>query len=347
MQTCASAKYGKGGITAISTEGARLAAQSDASKARVCAAEAFIFQLPATNLRRIRRYSVEKVRSILTDFRLSKRVHPMTSTGYQGKWALVTGASSGIGQAYARSLAQRGCNLALTARRLDRLNALARSLMDEHAIETLCIQADLADEGALDQIEHQLKAPGIDIDILINNAGYGVPGHFHKSHWPEHEQFLRVLLIAPTELAHRLLPGMQARGWGRIVNVASLAGIIPGSAGNTLYGASKAYFIKFSQSLALENRSRNVLVQALCPGFTQSEFHDISGARHLMDKLPRFMFQTSEAVAEESLRALERGRIVHVSGVVNRLIAFVFKLLPDRLALWLIVKRSKDFRVQD
>lgn len=271
----------------------------------------------------------------------------MQDTRYWQKWALITGASSGIGEAFAQALARRGCNLVLTARRLDRLQSLAEALAAESSIKTLCVQADLADADALDAISNALQKQGIAIDILINNAGYGVPGHFHRSAWPIHEAFLRVLLTAPTELAHRLLPGMQARGWGRIVNVASLAGMIPGSAGNTLYGASKSYFIKFSQSLALENRGRGVLVQALCPGFTWSEFHDVSGARHLMNRLPRYMFQTSEAVAEESLRMLERGRIVHVSGAVNRLIAFVIKHLPERLALWLIVKRSKDFRVQD
>jgi short-subunit dehydrogenase len=271
----------------------------------------------------------------------------MTTTPYRDKWALVTGASSGIGEAYARALAERGSHLVLVARRLDRLNAIAHELAEKHGVETLCIQADLADEGALDQIEHRLKAQDISIDILVNNAGYGVPGHFQRSRWPVHEQFLRVLIGAPTELAHRLLPGMQARGWGRIVNVASLAGIIPGSAGNTLYGASKAYLIKFSQSLALENRTRGVLVQAICPGFTYSEFHDVSGARHLMNRLPKFMFQTSEAVAAESLRTLEKGRIVHVSGAINRFIAVVLKHLPDRLALQLIIWRSKDFRVQE
>jgi uncharacterized protein len=271
----------------------------------------------------------------------------MTIKDYHGKWALVTGASSGIGKAFAQALAIRGCNLVLTARRLDRLEALAQTLGTEHGIKVRCVAVDLCDANAVDEIDRTLNALQIGIDILINNAGYGVPGHFHRSDWGTHELFLRVLLTVPTQLAHRLLPAMQARSWGRIVNVASLAGIIPGSAGNTLYGASKSYLIKFSQSLALENQNRGVLVQALCPGFTWSEFHDVSGARHLMNRLPRFMFQTSEAVAEESLRMLERGRIVHVSGAVNRFIALVIKHLPERLALWLIVKRSKDFRVQE
>jgi len=271
----------------------------------------------------------------------------MTAGKYKGRWALVTGASSGIGEAFAHTLAKRGCNVLLTARRLDRLQALAQQLSESHGVGALCLQADLGDADALDRIVQEIATQEIAIDILVNNAGYGVPGHLHKSEWPIHDRFLRVMLTAPTELAHRLLPGMQQRGWGRIINVASLAGIIPGSAGNTLYGASKSYLIKFSQSLALENRSRGVLVQALCPGFTWSEFHDVSGARHLMNKLPRFMFQTAEAVAEESLRTLERGQVVRVSGAINRLLALIAKHAPDRLALWLIERRSKDFRLQD
>lgn len=263
------------------------------------------------------------------------------------KWALVTGASSGIGAAFAHALARRGCHLVLTARRLDRLNQLARELEQSCSISTLCIEADLGNEDGVDQIIHRLQAADIAIDILVNNAGYGIPGHFQNTRWPTHEAFLRVLITAPTELTHRLLPAMQQRGWGRIINVASLAGIIPGSAGNTLYGASKSYLIKFSQSLALENRQTGVLVQALCPGFTYSEFHDVSGARHLMNRLPKYMFQSAEAVVAESLRDIERGHIVRITGGVNRWIARIVTRLPSRFSLWLIQKRSKDFRLQD
>jgi short-subunit dehydrogenase len=266
---------------------------------------------------------------------------------YAQRSALITGASSGIGAAFAEALAAAGCRLVLTARRIDRLRALAQRLGERYGTECLCIEADLAEESALDSIELRLRAQSIDIDILINNAGYGIPGQFHKHAWPLHAEFLQVLLIRPTELVHRFLPGMQQRGWGRIVNVASLAGLIPGSNGNTLYAASKAYLIKFSQSLALENRQRGIIVQALCPGFTESEFHDVSGARHLMQRLPKFMFQSAEAVVAEGLLSLERGQVVHVSGRINRLLAWVAKHAPERLALYLIERRSKDFRVLD
>lgn len=266
---------------------------------------------------------------------------------YAQRTALITGASSGIGAAFAEALAARDCRLVLTARRVDRLRALAQRLGERYGSECLCIEADLADETALDAIDLRLRAQSINIDILINNAGYGIPGQFHKHAWTAHTEFLQVLLIRPTELVHRFLPGMQERGWGRIVNVASLAGLIPGSNGNTLYAASKSYLIKFSQSLALENRRRGVLVQALCPGFTESEFHDVSGARHLMQRLPKFMFQSADAVVEECLPSLERGQVVHVSGRINRLLAWIAKHAPERLSLYLIERRSKDFRVLD
>ena len=266
---------------------------------------------------------------------------------YAGRRALVTGASAGIGECFARALAARGCNLVITARRQERLKALAAELRDKHAVEVHCITADLAAPGAPAGLVEQIAGLGLNIDILINNAGYGVPGSFLKSDWATHQGFLQVLLTAPTELAYRLLGGMQARGYGRIVNVASLAGLVPGTAGNTLYGASKSYLIRFSESLALENRGRGILVQALCPGFTWSEFHDVSLTRHLMDRLPRFLFQTAHAVVSECLDTLERGEIVRVTGRVNRMIAWLARHLPVRVALALSARQSRRFRVRD
>jgi short-subunit dehydrogenase len=182
------------------------------------------------------------------------------------------------------------------------------------------------------------------VDWLVNNAGYGVPGTFEACDWSVHAAFIQVLMTAPAELAWRLLPGMRERGYGRIINVASLAGYVPGSAGHTLYGASKAYLIKFSQSLALENRHLGINVCALCPGFTWSEFHDVTGTRELMNKLPGFMWQTAEHVVREAYDAVERGEATHVTGGVNRFIKALTKLLPDRLTLWLSARESKRYR---
>ena len=262
-------------------------------------------------------------------------------------WALVTGASAGIGAAFARELAARGCNLVLSARRTDRLEALAAELKERHATRCECIAADLADPAAPAALCGEIARRGVAIDILINNAGYGLPGHFTKPAWQQHADFIQVMMTAPCELVYKLLPGMQQRGYGRIANIASLAGHIPGSAGHTLYGASKAFLIKFSQSLALENISTGVHVCAVCPGFTYSEFHDVTGTRGVVSKMPGWMWLSSEEVVRQGLDALERGEIVYVTGRVNRTIKTLFKLLPDRLALRMIRGQAKNFRNQE
>jgi len=261
--------------------------------------------------------------------------------------SLVTGASAGIGTAFAHALAARGHDLVLTARRTGRLEALAAELHSRHGCAATVLSADLADPAAPRLLCGDLEQRGLAVDWLINNAGYGVPGSFVGNDWSTHADFLRVLLDAPVELAWRLLPGMRERGYGRIVNVASLAGHVPGTAGHTLYAPAKAFLIKFSQGLALESRERGVHVCALCPGFTYSEFHDVTGTRALMNKLPGFMWQSADAVVAEGLAAVERGEAVHVTGRVNRFIKGVFKLMPDGLAFRLSARQGRRYRQAD
>lgn len=261
--------------------------------------------------------------------------------------SLVTGASSGIGAAFAEALAARGHAVVLTARRADRLHELATRLRRQYRCTATVLPADLGDPAAPQQMAGWLAEQGIAVDWLINNAGYGVPGRFDASDWGVHARFLRVLVDAPLELAWRLLPGMRARGYGRIINVASLAGLVPGTAGHTLYAPAKSLLIKFSQGLALENRARGVQVCALCPGFTRSEFHDVTGTRALMNRLPGFMWQTAEAVAREGIDAVERGAAVHVTGRVNRVIKAINELLPDAVALRLAARQSRRYRAAD
>ncbi|MEW9570229.1 SDR family NAD(P)-dependent oxidoreductase [Rhodanobacter sp. Si-c] len=261
--------------------------------------------------------------------------------------SLVTGASAGIGASFARALAARGHDLALTARRRERLESLAVELHQQHGCTVTVLAADLADPAAPKALCEELAQRGLAVDWLINNAGYGVPGSFAASDWRTHADFLQVLLNAPVELAWRLLPGMHERGYGRIVNVASLAGHVPGTAGHTLYAPAKVFLIKFSQGLALESRERGVHVCALCPGFTYSEFHDVTGTRTLMNKLPGFMWQNAGEVVAEGIAAVERGDAVHVTGRVNRLIKGMFKLMPDRLAFRLSARQGRRYRQAD
>ncbi|MBS0589545.1 MAG: SDR family oxidoreductase [Proteobacteria bacterium] len=261
--------------------------------------------------------------------------------------ALITGASAGIGAEFARQLAASGHSLVLTARRADRLAALAEKLKSAHGIEVDCITADLADAQAPSMLCDELGRRKLAIDVLINNAGYGVPGSLRSKPWQVHADFIQVMMTASTELAYRLLPGMRERRYGRIVNVASLAGHVPAPAGHTLYAATKAYLIKFSQALALENRSTGVNVCALCPGFTYSEFHDVTGSRALVSKMPKWQWMQAERVVREGLVAVERGDIVYIPGRINRAIKSLNKLLPDSFTLRMAARQGKKFRIVD
>ena len=261
--------------------------------------------------------------------------------------ALITGASAGIGAEFARQLAARGRHLVLTARREDRLQALAAELRVAHGIDVDVIADDLADPAAPERIVAAAAGDGLAIDILINNAGYGVPGRYDKVDWATHARFMQVLVTAPLQLCHLLLPAMRERGYGRVVNVASLAGLVPSTPGNTLYGPSKAFLIRVSQALALENRALGIHVCALCPGFTHSEFHDVSQARKLVSKLPGWMWSEADDVVRQGLDAVERGPVVCVPGRANRAIKTLMDLLPDRVALGLVARRARHFRVRD
>ena len=153
---------------------------------------------------------------------------------------LITGASAGIGAEFARQYAALGWNLVLTARREDRLQALAAEIRTRHTVDVAVIAEDLADPAAPARLVAALDTKGLAADALVNNAGYGLPGTFFSTTWEDQAAFLQVLYTAPIELTHRLLPGMAARRFGRIINVASLAGYAPGSAGHTLYASVKA-----------------------------------------------------------------------------------------------------------
>ncbi len=246
-----------------------------------------------------------------------------------GKTALVTGASAGIGRAFAELLAARGYGLVLTARRQDRLEALAATLRDRHGIPVAVIADDLADQAAPARLVDAIAARGLQIDLLVNNAGYGVPGSYGQVAWAAHDRFLQVMVTAVCELTYRLLPGMVERGWGRIINIASLAGLVPAPAGHTLYGASKAFLIRFSEALSAEHASSGVFATAVCPGFTYTEFHDVTGTRDRMKGLPRWMWMDAAVVAEQGYRAVMIGEPVYVNGRINRTIAWLVRVLPQ------------------
>jgi uncharacterized protein len=262
------------------------------------------------------------------------------------RWAVVTGASAGIGAAFARELAARGYGIVLVARREERLHTLAAEIAQNHRQPTRVVALDLAQLDAPLRLFEFTEREGIAVDVLVNNAGYGVTGHLQQQPWEKHRDFLQVLITSLTELCYRYVPGMQQRRRGFIINVASLAGIMPGSAGHTMYAASKAFVIKFSQSLALENETKGVHVTAVCPGFTYSEFHDVTQSRDVVSKMPSLLWMSSEDVAREGVEAALRGDVVYVNGRVNKLLAFVGKHLPNRWGLAFMRRQSKRYRKQ-
>lgn len=245
--------------------------------------------------------------------------------------ALITGASSGIGQAFAEVFAANGFDLVVIARREDRLRAIASAIEQRHKIQVHVLPADLSDPTTPDRLAKHFQRSGLAIDALVNNAGFGVAGSLLKSEWPRHEEFLQVMLIAVVEMTYRLLPSMLERGYGRVVNVASLAGLLPSAAGHTLYAATKSFLIRFSESLSIEVAGRGVHVTAVCPGFTFSEFHDVSGTRQIVSRMPSFMWMNADQVARQGYDAVMTGRPVYVPGRVNSAIATLGRLLPHRV----------------
>ena len=255
---------------------------------------------------------------------------------------LVTGASSGIGAAIAREYARRGMPLILTARRVDRLEALAQELRAQ--VDCVVLAADLADPAAPKQLFDTLAGRGIKVGTLVNNAGYGVPGNFLSSSWETHAAFLQVMMTSASELTWRFLPQIRASGRGRILKVASFAGLLPGSNGQTLYAGIKSFLIRFTESLALENARYGVNACALCPGFTYSEFHDVTGTRGLVSKLPKWMWLQAEDVARLGVDGVEAGRVMVIPGFGYKLMRLAYKHLPDAVVRRMMAKKSASIR---
>jgi uncharacterized protein len=271
------------------------------------------------------------------------------STNKPRPLALITGASAGIGEEYARQMAAAGYDLALTARRRERLDKLAAELSAAHGADCLVIAADLAEANAPAEIMAKIEATGRQVTVLVNNAGYAIGGFLNQTGWEEHGQFLQIMVNAVTELCYRCLPGIREQNTGGIINVASLAGIVPGSSGHTLYAAVKAYMIKLSESLAMENVDRRICIQAICPGFTYSEFHDVVGTRDIVSKMPGYMWMNADEVVAISLRQFgnPKAPVMLVPGRWNRFVAMLTRKLPYRASFALMRKRSGSFRRQD
>jgi short-subunit dehydrogenase len=257
---------------------------------------------------------------------------------------LITGASAGIGAALARVYAAEGWDLILTARREGPLNALADELRRQGSAVTVLI-ADLADAEAPRTLYEAVRLRGLMVDGLVNNAGFSRTAGFLQTDPAAHAAMIRVMLTAPIELARLFAPDMVARGYGRILNVASLAGRMPATGGDTLYGPIKSFLIKASQGLYLELRDTGVHVTALCPGYTLTEFHDVNGTRdEVSTAYPAWMWQTADHVARVGYDAVEANRPQVTPGVMNNVLAGLAKHLPDAVALNMVGGHAKRLK---
>ncbi len=245
----------------------------------------------------------------------------------ENNFALITGASSGIGECFARALARRGRNMVLAARSEDKLAELAAELKREHGISAVVIAADLSERDAAAQLASALKEKHLDIGLLVNNAAFGGRGEFWKLPLERQMAMVRLNINALVELTHLLVPAMVERGGGAIINVSSTASFQP-MAYTATYAATKAFVTSFSMGLAEELRPHGIRVVTLCPGGTRTNFF-VAG-NYGVRSLPGGM-QAPEEVVEEALRALESGSGLVVPRLLNKLSVFVQRFIPREM----------------
>lgn len=251
------------------------------------------------------------------------------------KWALVTGATAGIGESFTRLLAAEGFNLVLVARDEARLHERANGLKDKFGADSVVIVADLATESGCAKVEEYLA--NNEVEVLINNAGFGINKAFTMSDLAKEEEILKVLVRTPMRLMHIALPAMKARNSGVIINVSSVAGFIAGGA----YSASKSYLTVLSESLHTELSATNIKICSLCPGFTRTEFHQ--RGRMKMAGLPNFMWLNADILVAKAWKDALSGKAVSIPGWQYKLLVGLISIIPRsivrRLGMNLRVKQ--------
>ena len=249
-------------------------------------------------------------------------------SGGPRRLAVVTGASSGIGLAFAERLAREAWDLVLVARRRERLEELAGRLREAHARRVDVLAADLTDPAGVHAVEERIAAER-NRELLVNNAGLGTSGAFAELDRDGEEQELRLNVVALVRLTHAALEAFRERGHGTVVNVSSLAGFQPAPF-NATYGATKAFVNSFTQALHEELRGTGLRVQLLCPGFTRTEFQDVAGVD--TTEVPAFAWMEPEAVVAASLEGLRRGELLVIPGAGNKVLGAVLRTLPSAAA---------------
>jgi len=245
--------------------------------------------------------------------------------------ACITGASSGIGEAFARRYAAKGYALLLHGRRKENLERLCQELKSRYGITAEYLLAELSHPDGVHILEERLRSIP-DLAVLVNNAGFGLRDSFTRESIGVQERMIHTHISATVRLTHAVLPGMRQRGAGTIINVSSIAGFLVGPKSAT-YCATKAYITSFTESLHLELVGSGIRIQSLCPGYTRSDFHSRMGLDTSGDSFRHFM--TADDVVERSLKALEKGKVVCIPGVRYMMIALAARLIPRTLYYWL------------
>ncbi|WP_298292031.1 SDR family oxidoreductase [uncultured Litoreibacter sp.] len=246
-------------------------------------------------------------------------------------YALITGASEGIGKELAKCAAKDGYDLILAARSKDKLDAVGAALSEEFGVKSVSIVSDLSKPDAAAKLWDAATAAG-DIDVLVNNAGLGSNGMFVENDWQRELDAINVNMVALTDLMKRAVHYMSAQGYGKIMNVASTAGFLPGPK-MAVYHASKAYVLHLSEAVAEELSGTRILISALCPGATKTEFFEGADMKNV--RLTNMgMMASAEDVAIAGWRALKAGQHIKVPGIINKIFAFLPRLLPRRVIAW-------------
>jgi short-subunit dehydrogenase len=249
-------------------------------------------------------------------------------TALKDKWALVTGASSGLGAEFARQLAAMGAHVVLVARREDRLKELAGELERARGVRTLVVPADLGEEAARQELRDRVRAQGIEVEALVNNAGFGLYGEFLSHPWERERQMLELDVVALVHLTHLFARDMVERGSGYVLQVSSIGAFQP-TPTYASYSAAKAFVLSFGEALAHELRKTGVRVSVVCPGVAATEFLRVSGQKPTLYQRA-FMMQ-SDQVVRSALRAMLRGKPSRVPGFGNAFAAWSMRFVPRRL----------------
>jgi hypothetical protein len=260
----------------------------------------------------------------------------------KGRTALVTGASAGIGREIARLLAREVGTLILVARRQDRLAELARELGGRADLRVLVRAVDLLDRAAAGAMLDGLEREGVAVDVLVNNAGFGAYGLLEKTGWAKLEQMLELNVVSTTFLLHRLLPPMIGRGFGAILNVGSVAGIVP-SPGFGVYSASKAYMNHLSEGLNVDLAGTGVSVTVLCPGPVSTEFQEVAGSAG-KNPLPKALWVEAARCAEEALGALKARDARVIPGAATRAAFVSLEAMPKALVRPILARMGRKAR---